>query len=347
MARSRPTVHSRRELESALPAVFVERIRTLFAAPWGERVLFGLREADRRPVTLRVNTLKADVRTVMEELKRLGLRFERVLWYKDALILKDARKKEMQETSLYSRGLVYLQSLSSMVPPLVLNPQPGEAVLDLTAAPGSKTTQIAALMENTGSLLANELNPIRAQRLEYNLRLQGVTLAEVRVGDGKTVGEERPEAFDRVLLDAPCSGEGLFCLSDPRTYRPWSLPRVHRLASEQRRLLASAVQALKPGGVLVYSTCTLSPEENEAVVDWALRQWPGALAAVPVGLDLPGALPATDWLPRLPAPAAGRDSCQPNPRFLPGVAQAIRILPSRLMEGFFICKLVKRRSTRL
>jgi 16S rRNA C967 or C1407 C5-methylase (RsmB/RsmF family) len=176
---------------------------------------------------------------------------------------------------------------------------------------------MAALMAGRGAIVANELDPVRAERLAFNVRLQGCPIVEVRRGRGERLGAELPGAFDRVLLDVPCSGEGRFLVHEPATFRAWSPRRVARCARLQRRLLASGAQAARPGGVLVYSTCTLNEEENESTVRWALEQLPLELEAVP--LSLPGALPG-----------------------LQGLEQALRILPDRDHEGFFVCRMRRR-----
>jgi len=208
-----------------------------------------------------------------------------------------------------------------MIPALALDPQPGEQVLDLTAAPGSKTTQISALLRGTGRIVANEVDAIRAQRLEYNVRLQGCANVELRVGRGEKVGQELPEAFDRALLDAPCSGEGRFVVNEPATSRAWSARTVSDCARLQRRLLTSACRSLKPAGVLVYSTCTLNLEENERTVQWALHCLP--LSVEPLPLAIPGSWQGI---------SRGLD---------PGLAKAIRVFPDEQREGFFICRLRK------
>lgn len=313
------------QVRQVVPPEFLVRLSDFFPLPVAERVLAGF--GVDRPTTLRANSLKTDVRSLMAELSAEGVKFDRVLWYPEALVIKNRREKDLSALPAYREGRLYLQSLSSMIPALVLAPRPGERVLDVSAAPGSKTTQLAAAMRDQGFLLANDANQIRLERLRYNLRLQGVTIAETRLGDGRELGRLYPEAFDRVLLDAPCSGEGLFSAQDPLTYRHWSLRSVRQSASLQRKLFASAFATLKPAGVLVYSTCTLAPEENESVVDWALEEYGGRLQTTSVGLDLPETLP----------PLAAADGRSLNP----GVSRAVRLLPSRLFEGFFVCRFVK------
>lgn len=277
-----------------------------------------------RPVTLRVNTLKYSTRQVMEIFRSENIKFERVLWYDDALIVRNLREKDLEKHRLYQEGGIYLQSLSSMIPPLVLNPQSGANVLDLTAAPGSKSTQMAAMMQNKGFILANEINEIRAERLRYNVERQGTTIIKVRRGDGKRLEAEWQQYFDAVLLDAPCSGVGLFQLDAPQTYRGWSPKQVRELSKEQKKLLERAFWALKPGGILVYSTCTLLREENEGVLEWFLNKFSGAVILENLGFSLTGA--------------------EQVQRFTKPVGQStavLTVIPSALYEGFFVAKMRK------
>ena len=178
-------------------------------------------------------------------------------------------------------------------------------------------------MGNQGAILANEIDAVRAQRLSYNLRLQGCSNVEVLIGRGERLGEQMPERFDRVLLDAPCSGEGRFVVAEPATSRSWSPRSVADCARLQRRLLASGARALKPGGVLVYSTCTLNPDENERMVHWALENLPLDVERIPLGI--PG---SWEGMSRGLAPS---------------ISAALRIFPDARKEGFFICRMRKRR----
>ncbi|HBE79879.1 MAG TPA: hypothetical protein DDW65_19185 [Firmicutes bacterium] len=312
-----------RQLLQKLPSEFIGRLQAEYEPGKAEKIMSGM--MTERPVTLRVNTLKTDVRTVMKTLQADNLKFERVLWYNDALVLKTARENEIERHPLYQKGHIYLQSLSSMIPPLVLDPKPGQRVLDLTAAPGSKSTQLAALMQNQGFILANEVNALRVERLKYNIEKQSATSIEVRHGDGKHLEETWHQYFDAVLLDAPCSGEGLFLACDPKTYRFWNPKKVRELASEQKKLLRTALWALKPGGCLVYSTCTLATTENELVLDWAFSKYASELTAESIGLTISGSESG------LAIGESGHEHCR----------KYLRIYPSQLMEGFFVAKLRK------
>lgn len=308
------------ETKNRLPKEFVENIYEMFSPGVVDGILRGFLE--KRYTTLRVNTLKTNIQEVMRYFKEINIKFERVLWYKDALVIKNATEKDLQKLELYKEGKIYLQSLPSMVPPLVLDPKPGEKVLDLTAAPGGKTTEIASFMENKGYILANELDKLRCERLKYNVELQGASIVNVNCGRGEKIGSEYEGEFDRVLLDAPCSGEGRFTMYNVQSYKTWSAKTVQELSKLQKKLLKSAYTALKTGGTLVYSTCTLNKEENEKVLDWAIKEL--GLKLVDIDLEIKDAIPAF------------------NDEMDKSINKAIRILPSKNMEGFFVAKFIKK-----
>ena len=257
----------------------------------------------------------------MKYFRERNIKFERVPWYTDALVIKNAKEKDIQKLDIYEKGYVYFQSLSSMVPPLVLNPKKGEKILDMTAAPGSKTTEMAALMENDGEILANELDKIRCERLKYNVEMQGAKIVEVINRRGEKLGNEYTEQFDKVLLDAPCSGEGRFIATKVQTYRGWSEKTVNDLVKLQKKLFESAYNALKHGGVMVYSTCTINRYENEGVLDWALNNFDIKLKDI--NLEIRDVISGD------------------NQGLNKDVNKAIKILPSKSMEGFFVVLIYK------
>lgn len=308
------------EIKNRLPKEFVDNLYTMFSPGVVDNIFRGI--AEKRFTTLRVNTLKYNIQDLMKYFKEINIKFERVLWYKDALIIKNATEKDIQKLEIYQKGYIYIQSLSSMVPPLVLAPQEGENVLDLTAAPGSKTTQIASLMNGNGFVLANELDKLRCEKLKYNISSQGANIVKVINGRGEKIGEQYSEKFDKVLLDTPCSGEGRFTIYNVQSYKTWSPKTVNELTKMQKKLFKSAYNALKPKGTLVYSTCTLNKEENEHILDWALNNF--NLKLVPLDVNINEAIPAF--------------SNESNK----SINNAIRILPSKNMEGFFVAKFIKK-----
>ena len=306
------------DVKRRLSKDFISSVYEQFSPGTADRMLLAM--AGERRTTLRVNTLKYSIRELMECLNSNDIKYERVNWYSDALILRNAKEKDIVRLDIYEKGYVYLQSLSSMVPPLVLDPKPGDRVLDVTAAPGSKTTQMAAMMENQGRILANELDPIRTERLRYNVEKQGASIVEVTQGRGEKLYEIYQGQFDKVLLDAPCSGEGRFLINDKRTYSSWSTKEVDRLSRLQRRLMESSVKCMKKGAILVYSTCTLNQKENEEILHWAEECLD--LRIIDININLPSSQPA-------------------DTNLSPELSKGLRIIPSRDMEGFFVSKFVK------
>lgn len=307
------------EAREKLPKKFMENMYNMFSPGTVDKVVSAM--LSDRYTTLRVNTIKYNIQDLMKYFKENNIKFERVPWYNDALIIKNVREKEIQKLDIYEKGYIYIQSLPSMVPPIVLNPKAGEKVLDLTAAPGSKTTQMAALMENKGQIIANELDKIRCERLKYNVEVQGASIIEVINGRGELLGKNYENCFDKVLLDAPCSGEGRFDARSVITYKNWSEKTVRDLAKLQKKLFKSAYTALKQNGIMVYSTCTLNKEENEAVLNWALENL--NIKLLDINIEIKDAIPAF------------------NDNTNNSVDKAIRILPSKTMEGFFVAKLQK------
>ncbi len=320
------------EVKKRLPKEFVERLYENYTPLTVDKILSGM--SGERNTTLRVNTLKSNVQAVMNDLKENNIKFDRVQWYGDALVLKNASEKQVQKLELYESGSIYLQSLSSMVPPLVLGPKANEKILDLTAAPGSKTTQMAAMMKNNGYILANELDVLRCERLKYNVEKQEATIVEVNNGRGETIGKQYEGYFDKVLLDAPCSGEGRFLANDAKTYRSWSEKTVRELAKLQKKLFKSAYQALKPDGEMVYSTCTLNKEENEDILLWAIQEL--GIKLLPIKINIKNA--ETGNLQHLDMDSSEKIGAT---SVVEEVKKAIRILPSKETEGFFVARIKK------
>jgi 16S rRNA (cytosine1407-C5)-methyltransferase len=191
-------------------------------------------------------------------------------------------------------------------------------------------------MEEDGEVVALEKVRARFYKLRANLSDQGATCVLPVLGSGTAYWHREAETFDRVLLDAPCSTEGRFRLHDPETTHYWSPRKVKEMQAKQRKLFFGAVQALKPGGTLVYSTCTFAPEENEAVLDRALKTFGDALEVIDAGLPATGPV-AEAALPAL-AEWDGRT-------FHPQVTKARRVLPDGLLEGFFVARLRKHATT--
>jgi len=330
--------------DKGLPEDFLSRLADIFGSSLSVNIQKTFVE---RPTTFRVNTIKATREEVLNGLQDDGFKVKKVLWYNDAFILQNKTKRELTESKLYSMGKIYIQSLASMIPPLALDPKPGEKVLDLTAAPGSKTSQIAALMKLAGELVANDNNKPRFFKLKHNLEALGVAtplpdpllkgegtsqnwLCKLRMEHGVGLCREYPAYFDKILLDSPCSAEARFIEGDIKTYGYWSERKIKEMAYKQRQLLLSAWTTLKPSGTLVYSTCTFSPEENEIQIDRLLERNPDAKM---MEIDLPGinhALIVKEYKTK-----------KINAEV---VKKALRIMPDKEIEGFFVAKVVKSES---
>ena len=210
---------------------------------------------------------------------------------------------------IYENGDIYLQSLSSMLPPIVLKPNVGENILDMAAAPGGKTTQIATMTENKAFITACEKNKIRAERLKYNLKKQGATCVNIMTEDARQLSDYF--SFDKILLDAPCSGSGTENVFDDR----FSKELIQRSCKTQETLLKKAINILKPGGEMIYSTCSILKRENEEILNKVLKK--EKIEIVPIKIS--------SKLPVLPVKIEG----------------TLCICPTELYEGFFVAKIKK------
>ena len=244
-----------------LPEAFLERMKYQLG---GEYDAF-LQSLERpRAVALRFNPLKG-------EAPRLPFVMENVPWEPQGFYYDPTARPGLHV--FHEAGVYYLQEASAMAPVALLDPQPGERVCDLCAAPGGKTTQIAGRMMGEGFLLCNEINPKRAKILSRNIERLGVANALVTNEHPAALAERFPGAFDRVLIDAPCSGEGMF-RKEEAAVTDWSQETVEMCARRQAEILDSGARLVRPGGRLVYSTCTFAPEEDEMAVAQFLATHP-------------------------------------------------------------------------
>ena len=302
-------------MHAGVPAYLAQQLIAQYGEETAERIAAGY--AASRAVTLRANPLKADVQTVRQALAERGIETEPVAWYSDAMIVKNAREDALTALDLYESGAIYLQSLSSMIPPMFLGAKPGENVLDMAAAPGGKTTQIAALTGNQAMITACEMNKIRADRLKYNVQRQGATRVTVMNIDSRNMDDLF--SFDRILLDAPCSGSGTVQLGNPRSKGQFNKEFLGRTTKQQEALLGKALRLLRPGCEMIYSTCSVLAQENEDIVKRVLKK---ANAEV-VPLDLG----AFESVPQLPVSIPG----------------TLCVCPDELHEGFFVAKIRRKK----
>lgn len=191
------------EEQLQLPSFLKAMLNNQYGEKLAEEIIEGYNI--KRPVTFRVNTLKTTVMEIQAKLKKIGIEFERVPWSNEAFVLKNITEKDIENMEMYKNGEIYLQSLSSMLPPIILNPKENYDILDMAAAPGGKTTQLAALTQNNAHITACEINNIRLERLKYNIEKQGANSVYIMQTDSRRIDDFF--SFDQILLDAPCSRE--------------------------------------------------------------------------------------------------------------------------------------------
>jgi len=253
--------------------LFVERMKNLLGKDFDNyhKVIY-------QPLkkSIRVNTLKISPEELKKKLEKKSWVLEQPFKkHPEIMIIKsDLQPGELGRSLEHLLGYYYVQEISSMLPVIALNPNPNEIILDLCSAPGSKTTQIAAKMENTGVIIANDFKLGRIKILASNLERCGVTNAIITKSSGFELCKNLKENFqiDKILVDAPCSGEGIIG-SSKEANKMWNIKKIHSLSKIQKSLLESALKLLKPQGILVYSTCTYAPEENEEVIDFILKRF--------------------------------------------------------------------------
>jgi len=235
---------------------------------------------------------------------------------------------DIRNHELVTSGKVFIQNAASWLPVLALDPQPGDKILDICAAPGGKTSHIAAVTNNQAEIWANDNSRPRLAKLRANMARLGANVAQYTLYDATQLSRKLAGGqFHKILLDAPCSGEGLMNINRDKDLSTWSVAHIKRLQQLQKRIIMQAWQLLKPGGTLVYSTCTMAPEENEAVVDYLLRSQENATIA-PLEFNLPNRV----------SPIQGWNGKTYNP----DIAGAIRLKPSPTIEAFFVCAILKK-----
>lgn len=295
----------------AVPQFLVDKLNSQYGNELTNNIINGYQ---KKFLTFRINRLKANVEEIEEILKREGFLYKRVAWYEDAFIVENSSEEDIRALSIYQEGKVYLQSLSSMLPVLFLGLKEGESVLDMAAAPGGKTTQMASITQNKILITACEKNRIRSDRLKYNIEKQGVRKITILNCDAKDLDDYF--SFDKILLDAPCSGSGTLQL-ESAIEKYFRVELIEKTKKIQNVLLQKASVILKPGAEMIYSTCSILEEENERQVEQILQT--GKLEIVPIDVSL------LKDVPLLPSKIEG----------------TVVVAPTTLYEGFFICKLRK------
>lgn len=305
-----------------LPQEFILKLKKLYPKEYAR---IGETFLKKKTPAFRVNYLKTGLINLRKELVNQKVKSQELTYPKGAFLLKYP-VRSLQKTVIYEQGRIYVQNLSSMIPVLALDPQDGEKILDLCAAPGAKTTQIASLAPKS-EITAIEKIRTRYYKLLANLEKQGAGNVKVLLLDSIWVRKKFPEYFDKILADVPCSAEGRFLVSDPKTFKYWKQRKVKEMMHKQKKLLHAAWLALSVGGTLVYSTCTLSPEENEGIVNWLLDKFKGGIEMSPIRIPLKN---SREGFIRFD-----------GKRFSESLRLSRRIIPDGTMEGFFVAKIKK------
>lgn len=293
-----------------IPEFLISLLKEQYGEEHAKRILDGY--SKKRVTSFRVNNLKSNYKKIEEELKKNNIEFEKIVWNKDAFIIKDVFQNVIEELDIYKNGKIYIQSLSSMLPAIILDPKEGEDILDMTAAPGGKTTQMASMTNNKANITACEMNSIRAERLKYNIEKQGARVFAMQKDSRKI---EDFFSFDKILLDAPCSGSGTLSVYDNKIEKYFTEKLIEKSIKAQSSLLRKATKLIKAGKELVYSTCSILDVENENIVNEILKD--NNFEIVPIKFD------GMEDLPLLPTKIKG----------------TLCIMPNELYEGFFVAKI--------
>jgi 16S rRNA (cytosine1407-C5)-methyltransferase len=302
--------------------------------------------------SFRINTLKSNKEEVLKEFTEKNIKITPLseiflkLFPKELLDFFSQKTPEnifcfhrefeyaIKGTQSFYRGKIYLQSLASMMPVLALSPQKNQKILDVCAAPGSKTTQIASRTNNQAEITALEKNHIRHKKLLYNCELQGANVSTHKIDALDFLNKNNTEIFDSILLDAPCSAEGRISLSREKSYGFWSIKNIQEKAQLQYELFSASLKKLKSGGTLVYSTCTLAPEENEGIISKILTENPDIFLE--------------EIFPHQGIQKFSGKTILPGikeflgEKFSGDIQKTLRILPSKYFEGFFLAKIRKK-----
>lgn len=287
-------------------------LETQYAKTQVNSILEGLTKS--RKTTIRVNTIKTSMTEIKEILEKEEISFKEVPWNDFALIIENADENRIRKLQIYNNGEIYMQSLSSMIPPIVLNPQANESILDMAAAPGGKTTEMACLSNNQAMITACEKNKIRCDKLKYNLEKQGVNRITIMQEDARKLSDFFK--FDKILLDAPCSGSGTINITDSNLEKYFSKELYIRAIKTQKELLEKATKIVKIGGEIVYSTCSVLKDENEKIIQNILNK--NNFEIVPINMNI-------TEIPILPTTIEG----------------TLCVCPTKIYEGFYVAKIKK------
>lgn len=309
---------SDKAFKPVIKPLFEQRYTQLLGNDYDEFIKTSLTYLRR---SIRINTLKISKQRCLQMLEK-NFNLTPVPWCDYGFWISHSERRDTGNTLAHTLGYIYIQEAASMIPVEILHPEPDDRVLDMCASPGSKSTQIAQAMRNSGLLVANDFKGMRIQSLGINIQRCGVTNAIITESFGQGI---RGIEFDKILVDAPCSGTGAIRKSF-KTFQIWNPGMISRLSSQQKKLVKNAFNLLKPGGTLVYSTCSVEPEENEEVISALLEEFPNA-AVERIELKIKRSEPIMSFNRK---------------QYHPAVSNCLRIWPQdNDTEGFFVAKIKK------
>ena len=293
-------------MEKNLSEFFIEKIEEQYG-DLKESVISGLKEEKKS--SFRLNRVKSSLSEIEDVLNKNEISFSKPDFFEDAFIIEKADEEKIKALEIYNSGKIYFQSLSSMLPVLILDPKEKENILDMCSAPGGKATQIASLTENKAFITACEKNKIRFDRLKYNLEKQGIKNYNLMKEDSRFLSDYFK--FDKILLDSPCSGSG----TESVFKDGFSKELLEKVVKFQEALLKKAINLLSPGGEIIYSTCSILKDENEKIIEKFFDK----LSVVPI-----------------------EEFKGEKISYLPGLKGTITVCPNSYYEGFFVAKLQKK-----
>lgn len=316
-------------MNKILPKELIDRLKEIYTKD-ELKIINSWFKCEARKPSFRINTLKSTTKEILESLKENNLEVEKVKFLKNWYILLNWKEKSLWDLDIYKQWKIYMQSISSQLPIDLLDIEDFHKVLDVTAAPGWKTSQASALLKNTWEVIANDNNQIRIDKLNFTLNKQGCKNVKVIKTDARLIwekNEDYKEYFNHIIADLPCSAEWKINLNKEKSYWFWNLWVVKRNFKLQKEILNAIIPLLKTGWTLIYSTCTLSPEENEAVVHMILSNYP-ELQIDEVNIDYDKSIKWIKWFWKHV--------------YRKDVTKCIRILPSEESEWFFVAKFIKK-----
>lgn len=312
-----------KNLRERLPKDFLDMLYEVYTQKEVDSILISYLRG--RESSFRINNIKGEKNKVIEELRERNIKINHLSNILNCYTFNRADEKKIRLLKCYKNGEIYLQNPSSILPALILEGKEGEKILDLCAAPGGKSLVISNLINNNGEIIANEVNNIRYERLKKNIIDQGATCITTTNEDGRILWKKYENYFDKVIVDAPCSGEGTILIKDSNSLK--GIEKIkNTFPKKQKELLESAYKALKKSGILVYSTCTINPIENECIIDKFLKKHNDMKIVQINNLNLPYKKGITQY---------------GGEKFTDNLINSIRIVPNEVMEGFFLCKMRK------